>query len=329
MVRILNKSNVAELLVMSDALEYVEDAYRQLSLGNAIVPQRITITDPAPGLTLIMPGIIGGEMNALATKIVSVYKNNPEKYNMPTVLGKIMIQDINTGEIVGIMDGGLITAMRTGAATGVSVKYLARKDSTSMSIFGAGTQARKQVVATYWALNQKLEKCKVYDVKRAASESFKAELEKELGIEIEIIDEVKDEFFQSDILVAASTSSEPLFSGEKIRDGMHISSIGAHAPKARELDSLTIKKANLRVAGMKEACVAEAGDYIIPINEGIISSDDIVSIGDIITGKTAGRQSANEITIFKSVGIAAQDVAVAKLVYDRAMKNGIGQDIDF
>ncbi|RKX80736.1 MAG: hypothetical protein DRP58_12790 [Spirochaetes bacterium] len=329
MVRILNKSNVAELLVMSDALEYVEDAYRQLSLGNAIVPQRITITDPAPGLTLIMPGIIGGEMNALATKIVSVYKNNPEKYNMPTVLGKIMIQDINTGEIVGIMDGGLITAMRTGAATGVSVKYLARKDSTSMSIFGAGTQARKQVVATYWALNQKLEKCKVYDVKRAASESFKAELEKELGIEIEIIDEVKDEFFQSDILVAASTSSEPLFSGEKIRDGMHISSIGAHAPKARELDSLTIKKANLRVAGMKEACVAEAGDYIIPINEGIISSDDIVSIGDIITGKTAGRQSANEITIFKSVGIAAQDVAVAKLVYDRAIKNGIGQDIDF
>ncbi len=329
MVRILNKLNVAELLTMSDTLEYVEDAYKQLSLGNAIVPQRIAITDPAPGLTLIMPGIIGGGMDALATKIVSVYKHNPEKYNMPTVLGKIMIQDINTGEIVGIMDGGLITAMRTGAATGVSVKYLARKDSTTMSIFGAGTQAKKQVVATYWALNQKLEKCKVFDVHRAASESFKLELEKELGIDIEIIDEVKDEFFSTDILVAASTSSEPLFSGEKIREGMHISSIGAHAPKARELDSLTIKRANLRVAGLKEACVAEAGDYIIPINEGIISSDDIISIGDIIIGNTPGRQSPSEITVFKSVGIAAQDVAVAKLVYDRALKENIGQDIDF
>ncbi|MHA1854810.1 MAG: hypothetical protein ACTSWX_01735 [Promethearchaeota archaeon] len=152
--RILTWYEFGELLVMSDALEYVEDAYRQLSLGNAIIPQRIAITDPAPGLNLIMPSIIGGEMNALATKIGSVYKHNPEKYNISTVLGKIMIQDINIGEIVGIMDGGLITAMRTGAATGVSVKYLVRNDSTSLSIFGAGTQARKQVVATYWALNQ-------------------------------------------------------------------------------------------------------------------------------------------------------------------------------
>ncbi len=132
MVRIISKSDVSKLLTMADALKYVEDAYKQLTLGNAIVPQRIVITDPSPGLTLIMPGIIGGGMNALATKIVSVYKHNPEKYKMPTVLAKIMIQDINTGEIVGIMDGGLITAMRTGAATGVSIRLLARKDSKVM-----------------------------------------------------------------------------------------------------------------------------------------------------------------------------------------------------
>ena len=329
MVRILNKSNVAELLTMSDALDYVEDAYKQLSLGNAIVPQRIAITDPAPGLTLIMPGIIGGEMNALATKIVSVYKHNPEKYNMPTVLGKIMIQDINTGEIVGIMDGGLITAMRTGAATGVSVRYLARKDSKIMGIVGAGTQARKQVVAVYWALDKKLEKCKVFDVVKAASESFKEELEKELGIQVEIVDSVDDLYDESDILVAASTSTTPVFDGTKIKPGTHISSIGAHAPKSRELDEIIVKKANLLTAGMASACLAEAGDYIIPINEEIISSDDIISIGDIINGKIPGRQSSSEITVFKSVGIAAQDVAVAKLVYDRALKENIGQDIDF
>ncbi|MCK4481262.1 MAG: hypothetical protein KAV01_12100, partial [Candidatus Lokiarchaeota archaeon] len=166
MVRILTKENVTQLLTMPDALEYVEEAYKQLSLGNALVPQRIAITDPAPGLTLIMPGIIGGEMNALATKIVSVYKQNPEKYNMPTVLAKVMVQDINTGDIVGIMDGSLITAMRTGAATGVSVKYLARKNSTTMGIYSAGVQARKQVSAVFWGLNEKLEKCKVYDLKK-------------------------------------------------------------------------------------------------------------------------------------------------------------------
>jgi len=329
MVRILTKENVAELLTMPDALNYVEEAYKQLTLGKAIVPQRIAITDPAPGLTLIMPGIIGGEMNALATKIVSVYKQNPEKYKMPTVLAKVMVQDINTGDIIGIMDGSLITAMRTGAATGVSVKYLARKDSKTLGIYSAGVQARKQVSGVYWGLNEKLEKCKVYDLKKDIAEEFKKEIENELGIDVEISQSGNDLLSDTDIIVAATTSITPLFSGDKVADGTHISSIGADAPDVRELDSTIIKRASLRVAGLKEACLAEAGDYIIPINEGIIIENDIISIGDIITGKIPGRTSDSEITVFKSVGISAQDVAVGKLVYDRALEKGIGQDIDF
>ena len=329
MVRLLSKQDVNELLNMDDALEYVEEAYKQLSLGNAIVPQRIAITDPAPGLTLIMPGLIGGKMSALATKIVSVYKDNPTKHNMPTVLAKIMIQDMETGDIIGIMDGSLITAMRTGAATGVGVKYLARKNSKTMGIYSAGVQARKQVVGVYWALNQKLEKCKVYDLNKSVAQSFKEELEKKLGINVEITDSGDDLLVNTDILVAATTSTTPLFSGDKVPEGMHISSIGAHAATVRELDSITIKKAALLVAGLKEACLAEAGDYIIPINEGFITENDIISIGDIITGKNHGRKSEKDITVFKSVGISAQDVAVAKLVYDRAISHNIGQDIYF
>ena len=329
MVRILTKENVAELLTMPDALNYVEEAYKQLTLGKALVPQRIAITDPAPGLTLIMPGIIGGEMNALATKIVSVYKQNPEKYKMPTVLAKVMVQDINTGDIIGIMDGSLITAMRTGAATGVSVKYLAHKDSKTLGIYSAGVQARKQVSGVYWGLNEKLEKCKVYDLKKDIAEEFKKEIENELGIDVEISQSGNDLLSDTDIIVAATTSITPLFSGDKVADGTHISSIGAHAPDVRELDSTIIKRASLRVAGLKEACLAEAGDYIIPINEGIITENDIISMGDIITGKIPGRTSDSEITVFKSVGISAQDVAVGKLVYDRALEKGIGQDIDF
>lgn len=329
MVRLLTKENVTELLNMPDALAYVEEAYKQLTLGNALVPQRIGITDPAPGLTLIMPGIIGGEMNALATKIVSVYKQNPEKYNMPTVLAKIMVQDINTGDIVGIMDGSLITAMRTGAATGVSVKYLARKNSTSLGIYSAGVQARKQVSAVYWGLNEKLERCKVYDLKKDVAEDFKKEIEEELGIDVEIANSGGDLLFDTDIIVAATTSTTPLFSGNKVVEGTHISSIGAHAPDARELDSAIIRRASLLTAGLKEACLAEAGDYIIPINEGIINEDNIFSIGEIITGNKQGRTSDSEITVFKSVGISAQDVAVGKLVYDRALQEDIGQEIDF
>ncbi|MFX0083719.1 MAG: ornithine cyclodeaminase family protein [Candidatus Hodarchaeota archaeon] len=329
MVRILTLEDVKKLLTMQDALNYVEEAYKQLTLGNVIVPQRIAITDPAPGLTLIMPGIIGGEMDALATKIVSVYKQNPEKYNMPTVLAKIMVQDINTGDIVGIMDGSLITAMRTGAATGVSVKYLARKDSKILGIYGAGVQAKKQVGGVYWGLDQKLEKCIVYDLNEDNAREFKNEIENQLEIEVEIAKQGDDLLINTDIIVAATTSSTPLFSGGRVTEGTHISSIGAHAPSARELDSMIIKKASLLTAGLREACLAEAGDYIIPINEGIIKEDDIISIGDIITGKEKGRTSDSDITVFKSVGISAQDVAVAKLVYDRALKENIGQDIKF
>ncbi|MFX1281646.1 MAG: ornithine cyclodeaminase family protein [Promethearchaeota archaeon] len=329
MVRILTLENVKELLNMQDALNYVEEAYKQLTLGNAIVPQRIAITDPAPGLTLIMPGIIGGEMNALATKVVSVYKQNPEKYNMPTVLAKIMVQDINTGDIVGIMDGSLITAMRTGAATGVSVKYLARKDSKILGIYSAGVQAKKQVGGVYWGLNQNLERCMVFDPNKNATNEFKREIEKEWGIDVEIVEKGDELLENTDIIVAATTSTSPLFSGEKVVEGTHISSIGAHAPAARELDSMTIKRASLLAAGLKEACLAEAGDYIIPINEGIIKEDDIISLGEIITGRKPGRTTDKDITVFKSVGISAQDVAVAKLVYDRALKENIGQDIEF
>ncbi|MFW9929848.1 MAG: ornithine cyclodeaminase family protein [Candidatus Thorarchaeota archaeon] len=329
MVRILSKDNVNELLTMEDALKYVEEAYKQLTLGQALVPQRIAITDPAPGLTLVMPGIIGGEMNALATKIVSVYKQNPEKYQMPTVLAKIMVQDINTGDIVGIMDGSLITAMRTGAATGVSVKYLARKNSMTMGIYSGGVQARKQVQGVYWGLNQNLEKCKVFDLKKDVANEFKKELERDLGIDIEIVDSGENLLVGTDIIVAATTSTTPLFDGNKVSEGIHISSIGAHAADIRELDSTIIKRANLLTAGLREACLAEAGDYVIPINEGVITEGDIVSIGDIITGKREGRRRDSDITIFKSVGISAQDVAVAKLVYDRALSENIGRDIDF
>jgi len=219
--------------------------------------------------------------------------------------------------------------MRTGAATGVSVKYLARKDSTTMSIYSAGVQAKKQVSGVYYGLNQKLERCKVYDLKKDTAESFKTEIEKELGIEVEITESGDDLLSNTDILVAATTSTTPLFAGDKLPEGVHISSIGAHAPDARELDSTTIKRASLLVAGLKEACLAEAGDYIIPISEGLISQDDIISIGNLITGKVPPRSSNSEITVFKSVGISAQDVAVGKLVYDRALQEGIGQDIDF
>jgi ornithine cyclodeaminase/alanine dehydrogenase-like protein (mu-crystallin family) len=329
MVRLLSREDVSSVLTMPDALRSVEDAFRQLVLGTARVPQRIIMSEPAPGTTLVMPGMIGGGMNALATKIVSVYKDNPVKHNKPTILAKIMVQDIQTGEIVGIMDGGLITAMRTGAATGVSVKYLGRKGARIMGIYGAGVQAKKQVLAVHWALERKLELCIVHDVKRAASESFKAEVEKELGIKVDIAESGDKLLKGADILVTASTSTTPLFDGNDVAEGTHVSSIGAHAPAHHEMDTALIRRAAIVAADHQPACLAEAGEYIKAVKEGVISPQDIISIGEIIDGRRPGRTDDRQITVFKSVGISAQDVAVAKLVYDRAIENGVGKDLDF
>lgn len=329
MVLLLSREDVSSLLTMPDALLQVEEAFRQLVLGTARVPQRIVMSDPAPGTTLVMPGIIGGGMNALATKIVSVYKDNPVKHNKPTILAKIMVQDMETGEMVGIMDGGLITAMRTGAATGVSVKYLARKDSRAMGIFGAGVQAKKQVHAVYWALDRKLERCKVFDIKPAAAEAFKAELEKELGISIGIAGTGDEILNGTDIVVTASTSTAPLFDGNKVAEGAHVSSIGAHAPTHHEIDTSLIARAAIVAADYQPACLAEAGEYIKAVKENVIRPESIVSIGDIIAGRRSGRTDDRQITVFKSVGISAQDVAVAKLVFDRAVQKGVGKVVDF
>lgn len=328
MVRLISRSDVAKLLTMPETILNVEEAYKQLVLGTAVMPQRTAITNPTPGLTLIMPACIGGS-NALATKIVSVYKNNPEKFNKPTTLAKIMVQDINTGEIIGILDGGLITAMRTGAATAISVKYLAKKNSKTVGIYGAGVQARKQIVGVYWILQKQLRHVKVYDIKNEQSVKFKEDLEKELGIEVEIVEKSTDLVKDTDIIIAATTSPSPLFDGKNLSNGVHISSIGAHSPTTRELDETTVLKANLLVADFKPACLAEAGDYILPIKEGKLSETKIVSIGDIILGNAKGRTSDDQITIFKSVGLAVQDVAVAKAVYDLALKKQIGQEIEF
>ena len=191
---------------------------------------------------------------------------------------------------------------------------------------GSSTETDRWV---YWALNGHLDKCKVYDIQPEQSESFKSTLEAELGIDTEIMEKSDDLLTNSDIIIAATTNTTPLFDGDQLPEGVHISSIGAHSPTTRELDAATITRANLVVADYKPACMAEAGDFIIPINDGLIDESKIVSIGDIILGNISGRSSDMDISVFKSVGLAVQDVAVAKAVYDKAITQDVGQEIDF
>lgn len=324
MTLILNRSEVASVLKMKDCMDVVEAAFSELSDGTAVLPLRTAITPP-DGLALYMPAYLK-KMGALACKVVTVYKNNPSKHGLPTTIGKVLLQDPETGDVICIMDGGYLTAVRTGAASGVATKYLAKKETNQIAgIFGAGVQAKMQL----WAVAEarSLKKAFVYDLSDEAVEKFVKEMSEKLNIEV-VKAAHSNDILQADIICAATSSPSPIFDGKLVREGTHINGIGSHTPNARELDTEIVKRSKF-VGDSREACFKEAGDIIIPVNEGSISESHFYAeLGELITGKKAGRINDNEITIFKSNGLAIQDVATAKLVFERAVNAGIGMKVE-
>ena len=322
---ILTRDDVIKVLDMADCMDAMEKAFAELANGTAVLPLRIGITPP-DGLSLYMPAYLKG-MGALACKVVTVYKNNPGKHNLPTTIGKVLLQNPETGEVICIMDGGYLTAIRTGAASGVATKYLARSAAGQVAgIFGAGVQAKSQLWAV--AVARKLARVYVYDVVKEAVEKFVAEMSGKLNLEIIPAESAEQILQKADIICTATSSATPIFDGSRVRPGTHINGIGSHSPNARELDSAIIKKSKI-VADSFEACLKEAGDIMIPIQEGAIPDKHMYAeLGEIIIGKKSARDNDSEITLFKSNGLAIQDAATAKLVYEKAGSLGIGKEIN-
>ncbi len=324
MTLILSRSEVASVLNMKDCMAVVEQAFGELAAGTAVLPLRTAIAPP-DGISLYMPAYLK-QMGALACKVVTVYKNNPAKYNLPTTIGKVLLQDPGTGDVMCIMDGGYLTAVRTGAASGVATRHLARKDTGQVAgFFGAGVQAKMQL----WAMAEarSLSKALVYDLSEEAMKKFIGEMGPKLNLEI-IAAASPDELMKADILVTATSSPTPLFDGNKVREGTHINGIGSHTPNARELDSAIVKRSKF-VGDSMEACFKEAGDIMIPLNAGEIQKEHFYAeLGEIVTGRKPGRLDNSEITLFKSNGLAIQDAATAKLVYEKAFAAGIGLQVE-
>jgi ornithine cyclodeaminase/alanine dehydrogenase len=321
---ILTKEDVVKVLDMSDCMNAVEKAFAELANGTAVLPLRIGITPP-DGLSLYMPAYLK-EMRALACKVVTVYKNNPQKHNLPTTIGKVLLQNPETGEVICVMDGGYLTAVRTGAASGVATKYLARPDKGQIAgIFGAGVQAKMQLWAV--AVARQISQAYVYDISAPAADNFVKEMSVKLNFKIIRVNSPEEIINKADIICTASSSATPLFDGSLVKQGTHINGIGSHTPNARELDTTIIKRSKL-IADSYEACLKEAGDIMIPIQEGAITKEHIrAELGEIIVGRKPARESDSEITLFKSNGLAIQDAATAKLVYDKARQAGIGKEI--
>ncbi len=327
MALLLSRNDVASVLTMADCLEAVESAFAAHTLGQAAMPQRSVISVEAHhGVFLGMPAYIGGDLDALGLKLVTVYPDNPTKYQAPTIFGTMLLCDPRTGQAIAIMDAGYLTAVRTGAASGVATKYLAREDASVCTVFGAGIQARKQLEALH--LVRPLSKVFALDVNDEILATFTAEMSEQLGVEVAATDDARAAVTAADIIVTASSSPQPVFDGDWLTPGTHINNIGSHSPAARELDTTTVVKSRF-VADLKEANLAEAGDILIPIAEGAVTEEHIVaSLGEIVAGQKPGRENAEQITVFKSCGLAIQDVSSALAVFKAAREKGVGTEVE-
>ena len=325
---LLSRSDIEGFLTMATCMGAVEKAFADLASGGAIMPQRTPIGLPDKGgVALFMPAHIKS-LGALGAKVVTVYGQNPAKFNLPAVLGTIILLDENTGFPIAIMEGGFLTAMRTGAVSGVATKYMARPDAKIGMIFGTGVQAFTQVLAIHEA--RPLEKLVAFSIdppeKRKA---FADSITKKIGVPVELADDPAKAVGKSDIVVLATSAKDPIVNGSWFKPGTHINGIGSHAPKMRELDTATVQKSRI-ICDQFDACRAEAGDFIIPAESGEWSWTEVAgSLGEVILGKVKGRQANDEITLFKSVGLAIQDLSVAKAVYEEAKKADVGTEYGF
>lgn len=325
MTLILSLDDVKSVLAMGPCIDAVEEAFRQYSLGNVVQPTRPTIKIAEHrALINAMPAYIGG-VEALGVKWVGGYLGNPA-LGLPVVQAIIILNDGTNMSPLAVMNGTYITAVRTGAAAGVATRYLARADAATAGIIGAGVQAKTQLEAV--CAVRPITSARVYDVFPEAAAKFAVEMSARLGITVTAAATAEEAVRGADVICTASTSKTPVVLGEWLKAGAHINGIGSHSTDARELDTASVVRSRVIVDTM-DAAMAEAGDILMPIAEGAITADHIAGeLGDVITGKIPGRSSETEITLFKSQGLAIQDVATAQLVYKAAVAQGIGIEVN-
>jgi ornithine cyclodeaminase/alanine dehydrogenase len=310
----LNDDDIKRFLTMQEAIEAVEKAFKELSEGTAVILPRTTFMLENGSISQMSACL--KKMNIASTKIFGIFPDNT-KYDLPTTVATLLANDLRTGKVIAVMDATYLTAIRTGAVSGVATRHLARKDAKIVGIIGCGAQGRTQV----WAMKEvrEIERIKAYDKVTSRKRQFAEEMSKKLGMDVVPVDLAKEAVKNSDIIITATTSSEPVVKAEWLGEGAHINAIGSYYPHARELDTKTILKAKV-VVDLKKAALEEAGDIIIPIKEGVITEDHIYAeLGEIVTGEKTGRVNDREITVFKTVGLAIQDAAVTKLVIDKVL----------
>ncbi len=317
-IRILSATDVRAALPMPKAIDAMRHAYSQLSADKVTAPPRQHLSTDK-GVTLIMPAYLP-ERSEFGIKVVSVYDDNPN-LNLPRIIATVLVLDPATGIPKAFMDGASLTAIRTGAGGGVAADLLARQGAKKVGLFGAGVQARAQLQAVMTVRD--IACVNLVSRTQASAQQLATEISGWTDApEVNLVSTPQEVVGDADIVICATTSATPLFDGKDLRPGTHITAVGTFVPEKREVDTTTIRRSDRIVVDSREACAEEAGDLIIP------NAEIDAEIGEIVNGDKPGRGSDNEITFFKSVGVAVQDAVAASVVLAEAEAKALGTLIE-
>jgi len=324
---IINEIEVEKALTIEACIPVMAEALTSLARGEVFQPQRIVVTpQDSKGLMAMMPICLSGDGAIYGLKAICVFPGNPEK-GLDAHQGAVMLFSADTGELLAMMNASAITATRTSAVSALATKWLAPEEAGDLAIIGAGVQALAHLTAM--AAVRSLRRARIADCDFSRAQDLVKKVRDQFAFPIQAMEDIQRAVEGADIVVTVTTATEPVIMREWISPGAHINAVGACTPTAREIDTSTMASASLFV-DRREATLTEAGDYLLAAQEGAIGPDHIrAEIGEVIIGLKEGRTSAQEITLFKSLGLAVEDLAAAQYIYQKARSQNIGTWLEF
>ncbi len=320
-VLIADQQLVTELYTMDRAIATMRDAFRMLDEGDVVMPLRSLLVLPGGQRVMGLMPSYAGALDAVGVKAVAAFPDNfGTEYD--THQGVVLFFDAQRGLLRAIVDATSITAIRTAAVSAVATGLLAREDARELAIIGAGTQAVAHLEAM--SLVRPLQRARVFSVPHESAVAFSAAQSDRFGVPVEVAETAQAAVAGADIVCTVTTSPEPVLKGEWVSPGTHVNCVGAYSPTTREIDSDLMVKSRL-YADRRESLTAEAGEFLIPRSEGLIGDDHVRGeLSELLVGKAQGRTSAEQITLFKSLGVAIEDLASACFVYRTAQESRQG-----
>lgn len=323
MAVVLGENDVRSLVSMEELIDATADALAAFSAGGVVQPLRTVLEVGGPGRFFgVMPAFLPA--GALGAKLVTVFPDNLSR-DLPSHRAVIVLIDPETGDLAAVVDGRYITEARTAAASAVSARHLARPGPLTLAILGSGVQARSHLAAL--SLVREIAEVRVWSPTAARREAFVRDMSPTVAAPVRAVPRAEDAVRGAGLVALATSSAEPVVLDDWIEPGAHVSAVGACRPSQREMDGALVARGRVFVDS-RVAALAEAGDLLIPMAEGRLTADHIAGeLGEVVAGRVKGRTSPDEITIFKSLGLAVEDVAAAAFAYRRACERGLGRGV--